>query len=148
MNVEHDRLAPNRTEITSKVIEGEAIIINLRDGTYYSLDAVGSRIWARVLAESTLDEIVEAVCRHFGVDDDVARADAVRLLVELAEAKMLAPSQRGAPDADDDTPTARAGYAPPQLESFHDMAELLALDPPTPGVLDELMRGRIDDADD
>ena len=146
MNVEQDRLSANGAEITSKVIEGEAIIINLRDGTYYSLDAVGSLVWECVLAHSNLDEVVAAVTDRFDVSSEVARSDCGELLARLAEQKMLAVSERESSDpvsAPPDSP--RASYSTPEINTYHDMAELLALDPPTPGVLDNLMRQRIDD---
>lgn len=145
MRIEHDRMSANGAEITSKVIEGEAIIINLRDGTYYSLDAVGSVVWECVLANSNLDEIVAAVTGRFEVAPETARADCAQLLSRLAEQKMLLESDRSQPARAPTAADAKSVYAPPQLHTYHDMAELLALDPPTPGVLDNLMRERIDD---
>jgi len=39
------RFQMNDTEVTATVIDGEAIMINLSSGVYYSTDAVGARIW-------------------------------------------------------------------------------------------------------
>lgn len=147
MNLEQDRLSADVAEIASKVIEGEAILINLKDGTYYSLDGAGCSIWQAVVAASTLDEIVSAVTRSFDVSAEAARHDALALLGRLAEEKMLLVSERTSQREAIGEPTAGDGvaaYTTPRLQAYHDMAELLALDPPTPGVLDNLMRQRLD----
>ncbi len=41
----NDRLRPREEEVASKVIDGEAIIINLANGVYYSMDKVGALVW-------------------------------------------------------------------------------------------------------
>ena len=38
----HHCFRPREEEIASKVIDGEAIIINLANGVYYSMDKVGA----------------------------------------------------------------------------------------------------------
>ena len=46
-------LAPNRPDVLDEVFDGEAVLVNLRTGRYYALDAapgavapaIGSPIW-------------------------------------------------------------------------------------------------------
>jgi hypothetical protein len=58
----------------------------------------------------------------------------------LAESLMIPATPAGPPAA----PTARvagsAPYQPPRLNIYRDMGNLLALDPPTPGIDDLLLR--------
>ena len=57
----HQFIVPNKSEITSKVMDGEAIMINLATGIYYSMDKVGGTIWEGVEREQRLDQILQAV---------------------------------------------------------------------------------------
>jgi len=40
------RLTPNRANVAAKVIDGEAIILDITRGAYYSMDGAGAVIWA------------------------------------------------------------------------------------------------------
>ena len=40
------RLKPNEEEVAAKVLDGEAILINLSNGAYYSTDKRGAFIWS------------------------------------------------------------------------------------------------------
>ena len=46
-----------REEVASELIDGEAIIIDLSTGMYFSLDRVGGRIWALLANQTSLGEI-------------------------------------------------------------------------------------------
>ncbi len=40
-----DMLKPNDTHVAAKVFDGEAIIMNLTTGMYFSADKVGASVW-------------------------------------------------------------------------------------------------------
>ena len=46
----------------------ELVVLNLRDGYYYSLDDLGLRIWRLIQEPLTLDEIRETVTSEYEVD--------------------------------------------------------------------------------
>ena len=140
---------PNTDEVAAKVLDGEAIIINLSTGMYYSLDAAGGLAWDTLGAGATVGEIVDAIIATYEVERDRAEADVRRLVTELQRAGLvrLGPDAPGARPAPARTPaTARGAYAPPQLQAYDDMAELLALDPPHP-LLTSTLSGYRRDAD-
>lgn len=134
------RYTPDETEITAKVIDGEAIIINLLTGVYYSLQGSGAVAWDLIAHRRSLGEVVAGVAGHYGVEESRVKTDLAALLIRLHDEKMLravteddAPLEWNAPQGKPEP------YATPELESFDDMAEVLALDPPTPGVFDTLL---------
>ncbi len=95
-------------------------------------------------AKAHLADIVERIVARYEVGPERARADVDGFVSGLSREKLIAPAEVGAaaetptePDLGDD----RLPYARPELHSYRDMADLLALDPPTPGALDHLMRG-------
>ena len=55
----------NEKDVTTKVIDGEAIIINLANGMYYSLDKSGAVAWVLIGNGYTLDESADIVSSRF-----------------------------------------------------------------------------------
>jgi hypothetical protein len=134
----HQRLRPRGEEVAAKVIDGEAIIINLANGVYYSMDKVGGLIWDLVQAEHNLEEIIVAVTHRYDVSREQVQSDLEQLVDELLRENLVALSENTRPNAD--TPRVegqeKLPYETPKLNIYRDMGDLLALDPPTPGLGD------------
>jgi hypothetical protein len=134
-----DRLCPNTEEVAAKVIDGEAIMINLSNGMYYSMDGAGALIWGLVEQGHSLQEIASAIARQYEITPAQAEVDVERLAAELLEEKLvLVSGPAKAPEASLDVTTAeqKSAYEPPKLNAYRDMGDLLALDPPMPGLED------------
>src|SRR5215475_11511434 len=127
------RLRPNENEVAAKVIDGEAIIINLATGIYYSMDKVGGEMWELLAAEYRLEEVVAAVTARYEVSREQAQADVERLAAELVQENLLLTSSNGGPsqmlNTEESQP--KLPYEAPALNIYRDMGDLLALDPPT-----------------
>lgn len=80
------RLLP---DVVSRVVAGEALIIELKSGHYFGLDPVGTRIWELIGAGKTFGGILEGVLAEFEVQPERARADLERLLGELDEKGLI-----------------------------------------------------------
>ena len=130
------RLQPRSADIASKVIDGEAIIINLANGVYYSLDKTGGLAWEQITAMRAVADIVAAITACYDVPHVRAQADIERLLDELLREELIAPlDDTPAPTVDAPrTAGPRLEYEAPTLNVYRDMGDLLALDPPTPGL--------------
>ena len=130
------RLRPNEEEVAAKVMDGEAILINLSNGIYYSMDKVGGVVWELIEKRYSLEEIREAISGRYEVSPEQAQADVERLANELLQEHLVL-------EADDTAPREtlqlgdsqqRESYQSPQLNIYRDMGALLALDPPVPGL--------------
>jgi hypothetical protein len=124
------------SDVTGKVIDGEAIIMNLATGAYYSMDGVGAALWELLEQGHSRDEAIAALGQRYVVEHDVLARDVDAVIEDLVAEELIATDDaRSAPEP---APFAgaRAEYAAPSLQKFTDMADLLALDPPMPG-LDE-----------
>jgi hypothetical protein len=86
------RLLP---DVASRVVAGEALIVDLRSGHYFGLDPVGTRIWELIADRGTFGGILEGVTAEFDVDPERARADLERLLGEMEEKGLVAAEARG-----------------------------------------------------
>jgi len=119
-------------QILSEIVEGEAVVLDLRSGCYFSLDTVASAIWARVVAEATTAEIVASLQATHDVDEATAR-DAVHGFLAQLRAEGLVTDAPGAAEREA-APIAvpagiRAPFTPPVLTRYDDVQDLLLLDP-------------------
>jgi hypothetical protein len=129
-------LRPNEKDVAAKVVDGEAVIINLSNGVYYSLDRVGGVIWELLDSGRSLVEIVELVTERYDVSADRVQADLEHLAAQLVEERIVEPADGERMSFE---PPAAGGsgklpYEQPRLEIFRDIGHLFALDPPMPGL--------------
>jgi hypothetical protein len=65
-------------------LEGEAVVLNLAQGTYFGLDEVGTRIWQLIERFGRLDAVRDALLQEFDVDPSTAERDLLDLVSRLA----------------------------------------------------------------
>lgn len=132
------RLRPNDQEVAAKVMDGEAIIINLANGIYYSMDKVGELIWELLAGAHSLEEVILAIVARYDVSREQAQADVERLAAELLQENLLRMANDGRPGESINIQEGQQKllYESPTLNIYRDMGDLLALDPPTPGLYD------------
>ena len=71
----------------------ELVILNLEDGTYYGLDAVGSQIWELLGQGHAPGEICARLAEEFEVARDVIEADARAFLSDLLDHALVREEQ-------------------------------------------------------
>jgi Coenzyme PQQ synthesis protein D (PqqD) len=125
-------------EVAAKVMDGEAILINLSNGIYYSMDKVGGLIWEMVEGKRSLEEMVTGVVGRYEISAEQAQGDVQRLMEELVQENLIVVMEDGAAGSEMIEPGASEmlPYEAPKLNIYRDMGDLLALDPPTPGLED------------
>lgn len=130
-----NRLISNEAEVAAKVIGGEAIMINLSNSRCYSMDGVGAFVWSLIEGSHSLAEIAEALTKRYDVTSEQAQADVERLAIELLEEELVKIAETKAPSPGTIPPVPQKfPYEPPRLNILRDMDDLLALDPPIPGL--------------
>jgi hypothetical protein len=77
-------------DITLRVLESEAVLLNVQTGAYFSLNKVGTHIWQLYGEGKTLAEVVEGVCERFEVTAERAEADVRAFTERLVERGLLA----------------------------------------------------------
>lgn len=122
-------LAVRSPQVISEILDGEAVIIDLETGTYYSLDPVASSIWDAIAAGgSTATGIVEGIAAAYGKSSSEAEATLAPFLSRLA-AERLVVAVPGSPAAPAAFPRVSASLTEPTLSRFDDIQDLLLLDP-------------------
>jgi hypothetical protein len=141
------RFVINTSEVTGQVIDGEAIIMNLSTGMFYSTDKAGASIWGWIEQGLSVGEITAEITSQYDVLEAQARLDLEELVGQLIGENLVQIST-GAADGSASRPSVtpavtRAPYHSPELNRYSDMTDMLALDPPMPvlgapwGVSDE-----------
>ena len=75
-------------EVVWTKLGDEVAILNSETGTYFGLDAVGSRIWCLMADGTAVDEVVSTLLTEYEVDEQRARQD-LRDLIDQLVARAL-----------------------------------------------------------
>ena len=129
----NQRFRINTPTVTHETIDGEAVIINLDSGNYYSLVDVGSFIWALVENGASANEVQSQVSQTYhGIPSDIDRG-VQELLAQLQQENLIVPVNGAAEVADLPAVSSnghdKPSFNPPLLHKYSDMQELLLLDP-------------------
>ncbi len=127
-------LKPNLSAVAAKVIDGEAIIMNLTNGAYYSMAGVGGFVWDAIEREQSDAAILAGIMARYAVTAPEARADLDGLIAALLADSLIVVEEDGSATEETPPATGSEAYAAPELSKHTEMADLLALDPPMPAL--------------
>lgn len=81
---------PKRREsVVAQVVGGEAMLLDIESGTYFSLNHVGSRIWELCDGTRSTTDIISAICVEFDVAEEMVAADTREVLDEFHKEKLI-----------------------------------------------------------
>jgi hypothetical protein len=70
-------------------LDGEAAILELKQGVYYGLNAVGATVWGLISKPRSVAEIKRLVLEQYDVTPEQCERDLLELLGELAERGLI-----------------------------------------------------------
>jgi hypothetical protein len=124
------------SEVVSEVLEGEAVIMDLRSGHYFSARDVACTIWQMVAAGRSYGAILNGIQAVFDVGDAVLLPQLDRFIEALLAHDLIRLRVDGEapPTAANGLDAAAYGsirrpFTPPTLDVYTDMEDLLLLDP-------------------
>ncbi len=124
----------NTPTVVSEIVDGEAVMINLDTGAYYSMNESGSRIWdalrERVDVEGMIDRIAPGQAAERALIEDATREFIAKLagenLIRLCAAARVGVASAPRVSSAELEP---AAFTPPSLEKYRDLEDLLLADP-------------------
>jgi Coenzyme PQQ synthesis protein D (PqqD) len=122
----------NEPTVISETIDGETIIINLANGTYYSLKHAGAAIWAAIQQSASLAAIAATVRSSHDVDGHDVEHEISALVQRLVEEDLVRPTVGDVSPPAACAPSPKERLTPflvPVLDKFTDMEAMLLLDP-------------------
>ena len=129
------RLAVPTARVAADTVEGEAVIVNLDTGAYYTTEGAGCDAWQLLASGRTFGEVVTVLGnRYVAADGAIERYLQLLITTFLAEGLMLVLGADDSPSDDDGTDRlpaveTRVPFEPAEFVSYHDMKGLLLLDP-------------------
>jgi len=72
-------------DIVSRDLAGEAVILNLANGTYFGLNEVGTRIWNLLAKHGSIEQVLPPLLVEYEVEEAELHQDLEALLQILAE---------------------------------------------------------------
>jgi hypothetical protein len=132
MNMTSVCYQPNGPNVLHEVIDGEAVLINLENGNYYSIDKVGAEIWSFMETGASAGQIIDILSSKYEGSRDEIETAVNALLVELLSQALIIEVDCQSPPGEPleiQTGSSRLPFEAPVLHSYTDMSELLLLDP-------------------
>ncbi|MEZ4735638.1 MAG: PqqD family protein [Caldilineaceae bacterium] len=115
--------------VVHETLDEETIVIDFETGTYYSL--AGTAHWVWILLEQNLSvaEIINQFIAHYPGDPEQIDAAVRQFIGELARAEIIVATATPQ-SVTASLPFSRQDhFAPPTLETYTDIQDLLLLDP-------------------
>lgn len=118
-------------DVVSEIIDGEAVIMDLRSGLYFSADGLGALIWDGIAAGQDTTAIADRIGTATSAEAARIAEDLDAFVAALVEHRLVVARADTAPAADWTLPlpAAPVGYVTPRLERHGDLQDLAALDP-------------------
>ena len=75
--------------LTWQEIDGELVILDLKNSVYLTTNAAGAVLAKLLTDERTMDELSDVLVDRFGIEDDVARRDTEAFVNQLRDKRLL-----------------------------------------------------------
>ena len=76
-------------EVLFQELDGETVLLNLRDERYYGLDDVGTRVWQLLGEHGDIERIVSTMLGEYDVEEATLRQDVEKLIAALLEVGLV-----------------------------------------------------------
>lgn len=77
-----------REQATSQLVD-EVVVLSMKDGKYYGLNSVGSRVWELIQQPQSLSSICDVISAEYEVSREQCEADVVVLIEDLAANNLI-----------------------------------------------------------
>jgi hypothetical protein len=126
-----ERFRINAPTVVAEIIDGEAVIMNLQSGHYYSAAGVACLLWECVVSGKTLPELAATVATRYAVNGADLDGDVGAFLRQLQTHELVVRRVDETVDAVAELSVngCELPYTSPHLDVFTDMEALLLLDP-------------------
>jgi hypothetical protein len=72
-----------RPDVVFRQLDDEAVLLDLKSGTYFGLNTVGTRVWQLLGEQATLSSVLDTLVAEYDVPRDELERDLLSLSQEL-----------------------------------------------------------------
>jgi hypothetical protein len=76
-------------QVLFRQLDDEAVLLDLKSGTYFGLNDTGARVWDLILEYGLLSDVLDALLKEYAVEPAVAERDLLALVSELIERRLV-----------------------------------------------------------
>ncbi len=77
------------SQVVTRQLDGELVLLNLDTENYFGLDEVGTRMWELVSSSRSVEDAFEQLVAEYDVDASTLRKDLEALLRQLVESGIV-----------------------------------------------------------
>lgn len=82
LSINTDRVAIP-SHVVSRSVSGTTVLFNTMRGEYFTLDAVGTKVWDALISATSISAACDVLLASFDADPDTLRADVISLIEDL-----------------------------------------------------------------
>lgn len=76
-------------DVVSRDVDGELVLLNLKNGLYFGLDPIGNQVWSQLEAGEPLRAAHAALLDSYDVTPEQLEADILLLTNQLVEQELI-----------------------------------------------------------
>jgi hypothetical protein len=85
MNIAFSQRVTVPKDVLVRILDGEAVLLNLDSESYFGLDEVGARMWTLLTESDSIQTAYDALLEEYDVEPEQLRADLTDLIDQLAQ---------------------------------------------------------------
>jgi len=89
MAVSFDMRVTTPSQVVTRQLDGELVLLNLDTETYFGLDEVGSRMWEVLASSASVEAAFEQLTGEYDVDAATLRTDLETLINQLVDSGLV-----------------------------------------------------------
>jgi hypothetical protein len=78
-----------RDDVLLQNLDDESVLLNLKTGIYLGLNAVGTRIWALIQEDGSLEKVLAAILQTYDVTEERCKEDLLGLVQKMKEQQLI-----------------------------------------------------------
>jgi hypothetical protein len=119
-----------KPEVVADVIDGEAVIMNLKTGKYFNSEGTGSECWDALASGLSVPQIVDQLAAKYAADRATILSVVEEFVKDLVAHTLITPAGTPPPATVAAARNSRlVPFHAPTLNVYTDMEDLLLLDP-------------------
>ncbi|MBN2406164.1 MAG: PqqD family protein [Elusimicrobia bacterium] len=83
-----DKITKN-PDVTWREVDGEAVLLNLENDYYYSMNEIGTKIWAMLNKGKTQKQIIAAIMEEFDADKKQVELDIKQFIKDMKKEDII-----------------------------------------------------------
>jgi hypothetical protein len=119
----------NEPDVTHESFDAEILVINLKNGNYYSLLGTAIPTWKWLTQGASVAEITPVLAQSCRADETVVGGALASFAETLEKENLLVRREHAASPGPLATLPLPTAFTPPQMDRYTDMQQLLLMDP-------------------